>query len=139
MYYLSILSIFYVSKIEDFWKLLKLVFKFPNRRLWNFYTSFSSFFKVQTVLNISAFYKAILLIYAVKFPMVFIYKFCKNFFNSTTRRASRTSSRWSLTKKVWSTQNFLKVNMTERIVILWRFFEKSSKKFNIESQDRKKT
>ena len=115
------------------------IFKFPNRRFLNFYNSFfitiCFFFFFQSSKNISAINEAIILIFAVNLPMAFIYKFCN--FNPTTRRTSRTSSRWSSTKKVRAKQNFIKDNIAGRmILILWRIIKKSAKKLKIKSPEK---
>ena len=39
-------------------------------------------------------------------------------------------------KKVRATQNFIKDKMTGRVDILWRIFEKVTKKFQMKSQER---
>ena len=41
-----------------------------------------------------------------------------------------TSSKWSSTKKVRATQNFIKIKMNGRVNILWHIFEKSAKKYS---------
>ena len=78
-------------------------------------------------LNISTMYDAIIVIFSVNLPMVFIYKFC-NPFNPTTRRTSRTSSRRSLRNtKFHQRQN------NGRYTLL----HICAKKLKIKSQDRK--
>ena len=52
--------------------------KFPNRIFWNFYNSLFVFlFPKLNKLNISAIYEAIIIIFSVNLPLVFIYEFCK--------------------------------------------------------------
>ena len=117
--------------------LYKRFFKFPKSKIFGlFYNSlFSSFFSFPKLkkLNISAIKKAIILFFAVNLPMVYIYKSCKRI----TWRTSGTSPRWSLTKKIRVTQNFIKDKMTRRVNILWRIFEKIAKNLKMKSQERK--
>ena len=78
-------------------------------------------YRKKLFLNISAIYEAIVEIFSVNHPMVFINKFYTK--KSTTRRTSRTSSRWSSTKKVLAKQNFIKDTGPENIVfvkLLWK-------------------
>jgi hypothetical protein len=59
------------------------------------------------------------------------------FFDPTTWRTSRTTSRWRSTLKVRSTQNSIKDKMIGRVDILWCIFEKIAKKFKNEVTKRK--
>ena len=79
------------------------------------------------------------LFFLLNLPMVFIYKFCKKKFNSTTRKTSKTSSRSNSTKTGPATQNFTKDKMTgsRRVDILCCFFAKSSTNVKMKSKERK--
>ena len=50
------------------------------------------------------------------------------FFNPTTRKTSRTSSRWSLSKKVWATQKVMKDNRPKGSINSGSFLRKVQKK-----------
>ena len=110
--------------------------KFQNISIGNFKTSWSFFFFFFFLFfpkckksNISVIHKAIILIFLVNLPMANIYKLCKNKFDPTTWRISRTTSRWRSTQKVWAIQNFIKKNkMTGRVDILRRIWSKNIQK-----------
>ena len=79
-------------------------------------------------LNISAIYNAIIVIFSANLPMIFINKFCiKGIIQPPCRRTSRTSPRWSSTKKAQTTQKFKPD--PKMVDILWHIFKKSAKQF----------
>ena len=85
-------------------------------------------------LDISAIYEAIVVFLHWMLLWYLSTSFVKRNFNPTTRRTSRTSYSWSLTKKMRASQKFINTKMTGRVDILMCILEKSAKRMKPQDQ-----